>query len=97
MRVVDMHCDTIAELYYDHRDGGRMSILENNLHIDLKKMKKGDYLLQNFALFTHMGKVERPFEYAMKLVDIFYTELESYPEWIGTVRSWADIEKNRAR
>lgn len=96
MRVVDMHCDTIAELYYDHRDGGRMSILENNLHIDLKKMKKGDYLLQNFALFTHMGKVERPFEYAMKLVDTFYTELESYPEWIGTVRSWADIERNRA-
>lgn len=37
MRVVDMHCDTIAELYYDHRDGGRMSILENNLHIDLKR------------------------------------------------------------
>ena len=21
MNVVDMHCDTIAELYYSHRDG----------------------------------------------------------------------------
>lgn len=96
MKVVDMHCDTIAELYYDHRDGGDLSILENNLHIDLKKMRKGDYLLQNFALFTHMGRVDRPFEYAMKLVDTFYTELEAYPDLIGIVRSWGDIEKNRA-
>lgn len=96
MKVVDMHCDTIAELYYDHRDGGNMSILENPLHMDLKRMKQGDYLLQNFALFTHMGKVERPFEHAMKLVDTFYTELEAHPDEIGIVKSWSDIEKNRA-
>lgn len=95
MKVVDMHCDTIAELYYNHRDGGDMSILENNLHMDLKKMRKGDYLLQNFALFTHLGRVERPFEYAMKLVDTFYTELEAHPDLIGIVKSWGDIEKNR--
>lgn len=96
MKVVDMHCDTIAELYYNHRDGGDMSILENSLHIDLKKMKKGDYLLQNFALFTHLGRVDRPFEYVMKLVDTFYTELETHPDEIGIVRGWEDIEKNRA-
>ena len=95
MKVVDMHCDTIAELYDNHRDGGSTTILENALHIDLQKMEKGDYLLQNFALFTHLGKVEKPFEYAMKLADTFYTELEAYPEKIGIVKNWDDIEANR--
>lgn len=95
MKVVDMHCDTIAELYDNHRDGGNASILENSLHIDLKKMQKGDYLLQNFALFVHLGRTERPFEYAMKLVDTFYTEMEAHQDLIGIVKSWEDIEANR--
>lgn len=47
MRVVDMHCDTIAVLYADHRAGGTVSVLENNLMLDLKKMQAGDYGLQN--------------------------------------------------
>ena len=50
MRVVDMHCDTIAVLYADHRAGGTVSVLENNLMLDLKKMQAGDYGLQNFCL-----------------------------------------------
>lgn len=95
MNVVDMHCDTIAELYYSHRDGGNASVLENSLHIDLKRMQKGKYLLQNFALFVHMEREKEPFAYAMKLVDTFYRELEAWPELIGIVKSWEDIEANR--
>lgn len=49
MKVVDMHCDTISEIYKDHRAGGNASILENSMMIDLKKMQAGDYGLQNFA------------------------------------------------
>ena len=37
MKVVDMHCDTIAEIYKDHKKGGRQSILENQMMLDLKK------------------------------------------------------------
>ena len=95
MKVVDMHCDTIAELYYDHCKGGSASILENSLQIDLNKMQKGDYLLQNFALYVHLGRTERPFEFAMKLLDTFYTEMEAHGDQIGIVRSWNDIEENR--
>lgn len=96
MKVVDMHCDTIAEIYYRHRDGKEASILENDLCIDLKKMEKGDYLLQNFALFVHLGRVEKPFEYAMKLADTFYTEMDAHKDRIGVVRSWKDIQENMA-
>ncbi|MEG0215148.1 MAG: dipeptidase [Hungatella sp.] len=97
MRVVDMHCDTIAELYENHKAGGSASISSNDLHLDLQKMSAGDYLLQNFALFTYLEGEDRPFEYAMKLVDTFYTELEAHQDLIGIVTSYADIEKNRHR
>ena len=66
-----------------------------SLHIDLKRMQKGQYLLQNFALFVHMEREKEPFAYAMKLVDTFYRELEAWPELIGIVKSWEDIEANR--
>lgn len=95
MKVVDMHCDTIGEIYERRRRGEEVSILDNSLHMDLKKMETGDYLLQNFALFTHMGREEKPFEYAMRLADVFYGELEAHADRIGIVKSWEDIEANR--
>ena len=95
MRVVDMHCDTIAALYRGHKDGKSISILENGLMVDLNKMKAGDYSLQNFALFTELKKIdEPPFEYCMKLLDTFYTELEAHGDLIGIVKSYGDIEEN---
>ncbi|MEY8352257.1 dipeptidase [Lachnospiraceae bacterium 54-53] len=95
MKVVDMHCDTIAELFYRKEEGKDYSILKNDCHIDLERMKKGDYCLQNFALFTNLSRRERPFEYCMKLVDLFYTELEKYRDMIGIVTCYPDIERNR--
>lgn len=94
MKVIDMHCDTIAELYYRREEDKVFSIGENDCHIDLKRMKQGDYCLQNFALFTFLDHHERPFEYCMKLVDLFYTELEQHRDAIGIVRSYEDIERN---
>lgn len=95
MKVIDMHCDTISELYKDHVMGGSASILENAMMIDLKKMQKGDYGLQNFALFTNLERAEgKPFEYCMKLLDTFYTEMEAHSDLIGIVKSYGDIEKN---
>lgn len=95
MKVVDMHCDTIAELYYRREAGKASSILKNDCHIDLERMIKGDYLLQNFALFTDLKEREKPFEYCMKLLDLFYTEMEKHQDLIGIVTSYKDIEANR--
>lgn len=98
MKVVDMHCDTISELYRDHKKGGGASILENTLMIDLKKMQAGDYGLQNFALYTNLERAGgKPFEYAMELLDTFYSELEAHRELIGIVKSYGDIEENWSR
>lgn len=98
MKVIDMHCDTIAEIYARKQAGEDCGILKNELHIDLEKMKKGDYLLQNFAMFAHMENLKGVMpisEYAFKLADTFLTEMRKYPDQIGIVRSYQDIEENR--
>ena len=95
MKVADMHCDTIAELFYRKEKGQDYSILNNDCHIDLTRMKQGDYCLQNFALFTDLAKREKPFEYAVKLLDFFYEELSGYSSRIGIVTGYGDIEKNQ--
>lgn len=94
MKVVDMHCDTIAEIFEDHKNGGRKSILCNDMHLDLERMKKGDYGLQNFALFTFLEREEAPFEHAMELVDTFYQEMEAHGDLIGVVTKYRNIEEN---
>jgi len=100
MKIVDMHCDTIAEIWYSRRkcQNGEakepISLRSNELHLDLMKMKQGDYLLQNFALFVNLGRKEDPFESVMQLVDVFYQEMEKNQDLIGMVKSYADIEAN---
>lgn len=41
MKVADMHCDTIAEIYAKRQAGEECGILKNNLHIDLEKWSGG--------------------------------------------------------
>ena len=49
MKVFDLHCDTLSELRYAEEAGQPKSFAENDLQIDLKKLQKGDYMLQCFA------------------------------------------------
>ena len=72
MKVVDMHCDTILKLYDDLHHGKEGSLLENDGHIDLKKMQKGDYLLQNFAMFVDLSENPQPFLKANQLINHYY-------------------------
>ena len=40
MRIVDMHCDTISVLLHKENKNENISLLNNDLSIDLLKMKK---------------------------------------------------------
>ena len=48
MKVADMHCDTILAILRGKEQGKEISLRKNNLNVDLERMKKGDYLIQNF-------------------------------------------------
>lgn len=92
MNVIDMHCDTIGRLYYEQEGN---SLLHNSFHIDLEKLQKGSYLLQNFALFVEKNSVENPLEEALFMADLYYRELEKNSEIICPVFTYEDIEKNQ--
>ena len=94
MKVVDMHCDTISEIYERRKKGENLDLRKNGLHLDLEKMKKGDYFLQNFALFTALKNVERPFEHTCRLAETFCEEREANKDLIGVVKTYEDIEEN---
>ena len=94
MRVVDMHCDTILELLSRDLKGKEASLFSNDLSIDLKKMKKGNYLLQNFALFTDQKELAIPEQQTMRLYDEYCTQMDKYADYIAPVYTFSDIEKN---
>lgn len=95
IKVVDMHCDTISVLSQRQRQGEKVSIAENDLAVSLAKMEKGGYGLQNFAMFVHLKKTEGgPFLECMRQADTFFSQLRAFPEKIGIVKNWNDIEEN---
>ena len=47
MEIFDMHCDTIEKIFH-HSD---IQLYQNDLAIDLLKLKKGQIIAQCFAMF----------------------------------------------
>ena len=94
MQVVDMHCDTVVSIMNKRNNGETIGLKENSLNIDLTKMKKGNYLLQNFAIFTPFGKVESPEHHALQGIDMFYQLMEENQDLIKPVFSYKDIQTN---
>ena len=96
MKVADLHCDTMAELWYSEWNNKKpMELKKNSLHIDLDKLKKGDYMLQNFAIFVNLGRNLDPLESALYQIDIFYREMEKNKDKIRVAKTYQDIEENR--
>ena len=83
MNIIDMHCDTMYQIYERRREGKKIAVRDDaNLHVTLEKMKKGGYLLQNFAAFVDLeesreqlaNEVEElrlaPYQFARDLIEI---------------------------
>lgn len=98
MKAVDMHCDTVSRLYGKRKKmgGDGETLFHNSGHVDVEKLKKGDVLLQNFALFVDRGKTKDAFEEAGRMADYYYAELYKNREYIAPVFTFADIEKNKS-
>lgn len=92
MKVCDMHCDTIYLLNDARLEGKEYSLRSNNLNISLEKMKEGDYLIQNFAMFTHLEENE-PVKHVMDMIDTFYLEMDKNKDLIEIIYNYDDIER----
>lgn len=95
MYYLDMHCDTITHLLRCADENKPSSLRKNDAHIDLERMKKAGYLLQNFAIFTPLGYVDNPMAFALRAIDKYYEEIDQNTDIIRPVYSYADIEKNK--
>ena len=96
--IVDLHCDTLMEVYLAHHN-----LADCPGHINLEKLQKGGSLVQCFAVFvpTHdcaerNGVTESAYSYFTNCADAFYQQMALYPDVIRPVRCVADIEKNVA-
>ncbi|MDO5411141.1 MAG: membrane dipeptidase [Lachnospiraceae bacterium] len=89
--LIDMHCDTLFEL---KRNPGQ-SLIENNLSIDIAKLHKGGYLLQNFAMFVHNSEGTDPYEACLELYEIFQKQMELGKSKIRPVTTVHEIEENQ--
>ena len=90
MRPIDMHCDTILKLMND----GNKGLYENDLSVDIKKLKKGNSLAQFFAMWVDLKNGQDPLETCLKMIDRFYIELEKNSSYISLATNYEDIKRN---
>lgn len=98
MRIFDLHCDTLLEIYLNNK-----SLRDYCGHINLDKLKEGRALVQCFAAFlpTHDAAEESgvtlpPYEIFNDMADLFDAQMSSCPDKIAPARSYADIKRNAA-
>ena len=94
MYTADMHCDTISKIYNSRKKGEQACLLSNSFHIDIKKLQKGRYMLQNFAAFVDIGEEKNPYQCAKEQIAVFEEEMRTNTEWIRPVYSVKEIEEN---
>ena len=98
MRFVDLHCDSILEIYTKKKD-----LADLAGHINLEKLCRGGVLMQCFAAFiatydcaerngVHVGA----YELFCAMADIFDRQMALYPDVLAPARSYADVVRNRA-
>lgn len=93
MKVIDMHCDTMKAIL-DNRDIGKnINLKNNNLTVDIEKMKQGDYMLQVFAAYTDIKEGDSLVN-SLRTIDLFHNEIEANKDDIGIVLTYNDILKN---
>lgn len=97
MRIVDMHCDTIERLFRCEKEGRPGSLRENDCHLDLLRMQKSGYLLQNFALFVNSGTCKDPWEEVCDLYACYSREMSANRDLIAPVLCYSDIAENAAK
>jgi len=93
--AVDMHCDTISALWRMEQQGNPQNLRNADLMVNLEKLRQGQYLLQNFAMFVFLGRKPDPLVNVLELIDQYEQQLSANSDMVAPVLCYADIEKNR--
>lgn len=91
--MIDLHCDTIMMLI-DYPNEGDLG--QNPWKIDISKLKKGGYTLQDFALFVELDQEADPYGRYEAMRQLFNEQMAKYADDIVHVRSYEDFVTARA-
>ena len=107
MKLIDMHCDTIFELYRRRNLKSKRSALctdmdlgQNSLCVDIKKMKMADSMAQFFACFIYMKmfqgdhRFSKGYQYALDMISYAKEEFQKYPKEITLAKSYEELLRN---
>lgn len=95
MKIIDLHCDTITVLASEHKD-----LRQNDLNLDLLRMKKQEIMLQDFAVFVRLTEyktLNEAWEYTLAMCKFFKEQMAANKDLISQVFSYKDIEENQAK
>lgn len=67
MQFIDMHCDTLLECYLQDKP-----LRENDLQIDLQRIKKTGGMMQFFAAFLISGEAAREENVTLTPYELFF-------------------------
>lgn len=97
MNMIDLHCDTLCKLAREYQTA---SLRQNQFHVDIEKMQKGNSLAQFFAIFIHGEKLEEyggaktAYEAFHACYQIYQRELAANEDILAPAYSYEDIMEN---
>lgn len=97
MLIADMHCDTFFVMHDARARAEALQLSENRLCVDLGKLERGGYGLQNFAMFVKLDDTADPTVRVLDMIALFDAQMEKNRARIGQVRSCAEIRENCRR
>ena len=90
-RIIDMHCDTIMQIW----EKPELNLFDSDLSINIEKMKKGKSLAQCFALYLPWKHSEKSaYQILNEMHEVFLRELENNKEHIRQALTADDIIRN---
>ncbi len=74
--------------------GEKENLRKNNFSVDVEKLIKNDSIAQFFALFVDLNEAENPLEYALSMLDRFYSEVEANSDKLALATNYEELMEN---
>lgn len=79
-KFIDLHCDTLTTSFENDKN-----LFENDLHLDIKKLKFFKNSIQVFAIWLNKKYYNNAFKYTNKIINFYESELEKNKNFIEKI------------
>ncbi|HHT50611.1 MAG TPA: membrane dipeptidase [Eubacteriaceae bacterium] len=94
MKIIDLHCDTIYKIYHEKKG----NLYQNSYSVDIKKLIKGNYIGQFFALFIDKEWIKKNnldiYQHLKELYKVFIHQIKTNEKYIKLAKNYNDLTNN---